>query len=175
MSEENHIEKIGQIIQDLSADASFTGEAMRQFLELKTEVDSQESTIKYLRREWAESKEAVKARDGHIKNLEQTIDTQGHEIEGWRARENEFKDREDNCLKSELAAFYSEKRVEDHQHMVGLIFRNSEIRKTTLGTELSHQPGHSELKDEYGNIRQYHEDAGFVGTPVKKDEIETKE
>jgi len=171
----SHMEKIQEILLGLSGEAAFSGEAMKQFLELKDEVDSQESTIKYLRRERESDKDKIGDLNSKITEQQAIIESLHHEVEGWRTRENEFKDREDNCLKNELAAFYSEKRVEDHQQMVGLIFRNSILRKTSHGQELTHQPGSPEMKDQYGNIQQYHTPAGFEATPVKKDEVESEE
>lgn len=173
--DEKNMEKINDLIRDISKGAAFSADAMAQFVDLQSEVDSQESTIKYLRGENKKRDEDVKARDGHIASLEGDKAELQAELAGWKTRQGELLDREQQITRLEMTAAYEEKRREDHQVMVGLVFRNVEVRKSVLGTELSHQPGHPEIKDEYGNIRQYHEDAGFVGTPVKKDEIETKE
>jgi len=173
--QQDHMGKISQIIKDLSADQSFTGEAMRQFLELKDEVDSQESVIRYLRRHNKEKDEELKKLTTEIRGLEGHVESMETERDGWRARESELLDREGQMTRIEVTLACETKRVEDHQTMVGLIFRNELLRKITLGSELSHQPGHPEVKDEYGSIRQHHQDAGFESTPVKKDELETKE
>lgn len=173
--EEEQMEKINSLILDISKGASFSSSAMQQFVELQSEVDSQESTIRYLRGELVKEKKAVTDRDGHIHTLEQVVDTQGHEIEGWKTRERELQDREEQRVRQEVELLCEKQRVEDHQNMVGLIFRNTELRKTSRGQEMAYQPGCVEIKDEYGNIKQYAEQAGFVGTPVEKEETETKE
>jgi len=169
------MEKIEQIIRDLSTDASFSGEAMRQFLDLKTEVDSQESTIKYLRRQNVEKDELATKQSRAIKAVEVALEERNHEIEGWRKRESELVDREQQRTKQEVQLQYESKRVEDHQTMVGLIFRNTELRTRVLGQELSLVPGEVEIKDQYGNIIQSHSGAYYIGTPAEKTTTESKE
>lgn len=174
-TDEKNMDKINELIRDISRGAAFSSDAMAQFVELQSEVDSQEGTIKYLRREREADKDKIGDLTSQIKMIEAVLEEKHHEVEGWRTRENEFKDREDNCLRNELAAQYSEKRVEDHQNMVGLIFRNTELRKKSFGQEQHYHPGCVEIKDEYGNIKQYAEQAGFTPVPVEKGETETKE
>lgn len=175
MSDENHMEKIQSILLELSGEAAFSGEAMKQFLELKDEVDSQESTINYLRRNNEEAKDKIGDLNSKITEQQGIIESLHHEVEGWRTREGELKDRENQMTKLEVTLECESQRVADHQEMVGLIFRNSILRKVSHGQELTHQPGSPEMKDQYGNIQQYHTPAGFEATPVKKDETESEE
>jgi len=168
--DKNHMEKIQSILMDLSGEAAFSGEAMKQFLELKNEVDSQESTIDYLRRQRETDKDKIGDLNSKISTMESALGELHHERDGWRQRESELQDREMQCSINEVRMECANARVEDHQSMVGLIFRNSQIRKVTLGQELSHQPGSPEMKNEYGTIVQYHVPAGFEATPVQKDE-----
>ena len=167
--------KIDQIIKEFGQDVSFSAEAMQQFLQLKSACDEYEIQNKELRRDLEKDRDMIGDLNSRIRDLEAILGERDHEIEGWRARENEFKDREDNCLRHELLSEYNEKRVEDHQHMVGLIFRNTELRKTSFGNEMHYQPGCVEIKDEYGNIKQYAEQAGHVPVPVKKETLESEE
>ncbi len=167
--------KIGQIIKDFSTESSFTAEAMKQFMELKAMVGEYEVQIKELHRDLERDKDKIGDLNSKIKTLEGVLGERDHEVEGWRARESELLEREVEMTRIEVTLACEKQRVEDHQSMVGLIFRNSEIRKVTLGQELSHQPGSPEMKNEYGTIIQYHVPAGFEATPVKKDESETTE
>jgi len=167
--------KIGQIIKDFSTESSFTAAAMQQFMELKAMVGEYEVQIKEYQKGMEFDKDKIGDLTSNIKTLEAEVLTLNHEIEGWRTRETETKDREDKCLRNELTAQNAEKRVEDHQNMVGLIFRNTELRKSFVGQEMMHQPGCIEIKDEYGNIKQYAEAAGYIGVPIEKVETETKE
>lgn len=173
--EENHLEKIGEIIKALSTESSFSADAMRQFMELKDEVDSQERTITYLRGELKERdtqitalKSEIDGRDGHISELTE-------EIVGWVTRSNELDAREEKIMRLELVAELSKQRVEDHQTMVGLIFRNTELRERVLGHELSLVPGEVEIRDQYGNIVQSSSGAYYIGTPAEKITAKTVE
>lgn len=175
MSEENHLEKIGEIIKTLSAESSFSADAMRQFMELKDEVDSQERTITYLRGELKERdteitgmKAEIAARDAHIAELTD-------EIVGWTTKSNELEARELEATKLEMTAHFSNLRVEDHQTMVGLIFRNTELRERVLGQELSLVPGEVEIRDQYGNIVQSSSGAYYIGAPAEKTTAKTVE
>ncbi len=169
------MEKINDLILDISKGSTFSSAAMAQFVELQSEVSSQESTIRYLRKEREGDKDKIGDLASKITMLEGVLGERDHEITGWRAREDVLEARETVCLECELRAEYSNLRVEDHQNMVGLIFRNTELRKKFVGQEMHYQPGTIEIKDEYGNIKQYAEAAGFVGVPVEKVETESKE
>lgn len=174
-NEEANMDKINELILDISKGASFSADAMAQFVELKGEVDSQESTIKYLRRERETDKDKIGDLNSQIRTLEGVLEQRDHELAGWLAREHELKDREEQRVRQEVELACEKQRVEDHQSMVGLIFRNTELRKKSFGEEMHYQPGCIEIKDEYGNIKQYAENAGHVPVPVKKEEIESEE
>lgn len=168
--------KIDQIIKEFGQDISFSAEAMQQFLQLKTACDQYESNQRDFLKDQEESKALVAQLNSRINDLQGVLGERDHEIEGWRTRENEFKDREDNCLRHELVAQYSEKRVEDHQMMVGLIFRNTELRKRVLGNELVTLPGTPDDRDEWGNTRGgTGRPPEAIGVPIEKVETETKE
>jgi succinate dehydrogenase flavin-adding protein (antitoxin of CptAB toxin-antitoxin module) len=170
------MEKIQQILLDLSSEAAFSGEAMKQFLELKGEVDSQESTITYLRRLSETDKDKIGDLNSKIRTLEGVLEQRDHELTGWLAREHELKDREEQRVRQEVELACETKRVEDHQTMVGLIFRNTELRKRVIGNELVTLPGTPDDRDEYGNIRGgTGRPPEAIGVPIVKDETETKE
>ncbi len=174
-AEEKNMDKINELIRDISRGAAFSSDAMAQFVELQSEVDDQESTIKFLRNEREKDKNKIGDLTSDMRTIESVLEERNHEIKGWLARENELKDREEQRVRQEVELAYEKQRVEDHQNMVGLIFRNTELRKKFVGQEMHHNPGCVEIKDEYGNIRQYAESAGFVGVPVEKTETKTEE
>jgi hypothetical protein len=125
--------KISQIIKDLSTESSFSAEAMRQFMELREEVQSQESTIRYLRTNNKEKDEAIKEGQRAGKILLADLNLANEELAGFRVRISELEDREKQCAINEVRMECANARVEDHQGMVGLIFRNTELRRQTMG------------------------------------------
>ena len=173
--ETNHMEKIGQILLDLSGEAAFSAEAMSQFLTLKDEVASLEATNDYLRRNNKEKDEALKEAERAGKILMSDKNGLAEELAHFHDRMSQLQDREMQCSINEVKMECATARVTDHQSMVGLIFRNTELRKTFIGQEMHYQPGCVEIRDEFGNVKQYAEQAGFVGVPVKKDEVEKAE
>ena len=50
----------------------------------------------------------------------------------WAGREQDLMDREGQCTELEIRKECADKRVEDHQSMVGLIFRNAVIKKGVM-------------------------------------------
>lgn len=172
--DEQTMDKINELILDISKGSSFSSSAMAQFVELQSQVDTQESTLRYLRDERKKQDDRVKDLNSKITKLEADLGDLKHERTGWRARESELQDRESQAEVLSMTVKYEQKRVEDHQNMVGMIFRNTELRKTAIGQEMQYQPGCVEIRDEYGNVKQYAEQAGFVGVPVQRDEVETE-
>lgn len=173
--EVNHIEKINDIIRAVTEEATFSSGAMKQFIALKDEVEEQERTIKYLRQSNKDKDLALTEAERAGKILMSDKNGLAEELAHYHERESQLQDREMQCSVNEVRMECESQRVVDHQNMVGLIFRNTELRKTSFGQELTHQPGSPEMKDQYGNIQQYHTPAGFEATPVKKDEVEKQE
>lgn len=177
MTDENHqhIDAINSIIEKITDEATFADGAMRQFLALKDEVESQESTIKYLRRNNEEDKDKIGDLNSKISSLEGEVEALQTERDSFHQRMSELHDREMQCTANEIRMECANARVVDHQSMVGLIFRNTELRKRSFGEEMNYQPGCVEIRDEFGNIKQYAEQAGHVPVPVKKEQIESEE
>jgi len=172
---DNHMEKISKIILDLSGEAAFSGEAMKQFLHLKDEVASLESTNEWLRKGKKDLEEELKAIERNYDAAATTIADLKSDLAHYHTRESELQDRESQAEVLQMSLAYEQKRVEDHQNMVGLVFRNSIMRKSTLGTEHHFNPGNPEMRDQYGNIQSYHAAPGMESVPVKTDETETEE
>ena len=175
MSDNNHMEKIQQILLDLSGEAAFSGEAMKQFLELKDEVDSLQQRNDYLRKCNDQHTNEIEKMSTERKCLNNEVAMLKDQIAQMQERERELAGRETQIAILEARVNQAEQRVEDHQNMVGLIFRNTEIKRSTLGQELHYQPGNPEMRDQYGNIQTYHSEPGLVPTDVKKSETETQE
>ena len=167
--------KIDQIIREFGQDVSFSAEAMKQFLGLKAACDEYEAQNKELRRDLEKDKDMIGDLNSHIRSMEGHIEALETEKASFRGRESELIDREMQCTANEVRMECANARVEDHQSMVGLIFRNTELRKRSFGEEQKYQPGCVEIKDEYGNIKQYAEQAGHVPVPVKKEELSSEE
>jgi hypothetical protein len=174
--EANHMDKIQQILMDLSGEAAFSGEAMKQFLELKGEVDSQDSTINYLRRELEKGRDMIGDLNSKNAELQKMNTGQAEELDYQHKREGELQDREMQCSVNEVRMECANSRVEDHQSMVGLIFRNTEIRKRVIGQEIVAIPGTPDEIDQFGN-RNYGSgrDPEVVGLPIVKDESSSEE
>ena len=77
--------------------------------------------------------------------------------------------REQKMTELEVTAKNEKQRVEDHQNMFGLVFRNAVLRNSILGQELVAIPGTPDQIDQYGT-RQYNtgREPDVVGVPVSK-------
>jgi len=170
-----NIETINELIRDISRGAAFSADAMAQFVELQSEVDSLENTNKFLREKADEQRDEIKKLERDLEKSRDKVGDLNSEMEGFRTRISELEDREKQCAINEVRMECANVRVDDHQNMVGLIFRNTELRKKFTGQEMHHSPGCIEIRDEYGNIKQYAEQSGFVGVPIEKTETETEE
>lgn len=161
----NELEKI---ILKAGIDGALTEDAVAQFHALVTERNALKDDLK-------DTKRQLDVANEHTTKVNAKYSEAVQSNDAWATREKELKDREDSCLRLEIEKECAEKRVDDHIGMVKLVLRNESVRRTSFGQELTHQPGSPEMKDQYGNIQQYHTPAGFEATPVKKEETEEKE
>lgn len=162
------LEDLEKIILKAGIEGALTEDAVAQFHSLVKERDALKDGLENESRMRAEEAEKATRYHSDLSGANQKLDE-------WATREKELKDREDCCLRLEIEKGCADKRVEDHIGMVKLVLRNDVVRKTSFGQELTHQPGSPEMKDQYGNVQQYHTPAGFEATPVKKEETEEKE
>ena len=169
-----HIDKINEILEEISDKATFADGAMKQFLALKDEVEDQERTIKYLRKDNDQRGDEIEKLNTERKCLTNEVAMLKDQIHQMQERERELWGREAKITELEQAVNYERQRVEDHQNMVGLVFRNTEVKRSVLGTELHYNPGHPEGRDQYGNVI-YEKPAGLEPHDAKKVETETKE
>lgn len=135
-----HMDKISEIIGELSKDAAFSADAMAQFVELKAECDSQASTIRYLRNDNKSKQEEIDGLKESCKEKDAEISRLSLIEGGWIQREIELEDREGQQVELRTRLELQEQRVADHQHMFGMVFRNIEIRRSTMGERGLPQP-----------------------------------
>jgi predicted nuclease with TOPRIM domain len=175
MSESNHLENIQKIIEDLAANNSFSAKAMKQFTEMRDELESLESTNNYLRRGKKELEDDLKRIEKSRDELvNENMDLKS-ELAHYHTRESELQDRESQAEVLSMTVAYERMRVDDHKNMVGLIFRNTEIRKRVFGQELVAMPGTPDETDQYGNRKWgTGQPPEVIGVPIAKDETETE-
>ncbi len=159
---DKYLQEIENAVQKAGIDGALTKEAVAQFhgvleecAELKEKNESQ-------------AKQLSSVRDD-LGKANTRCDNMQKQILIHAEREGNLENREREMTRLELKAKYMEMRVEDHQNMVGLIFRNSVLRKTALGQELVAIPGTPDLVDQYG-VRQYGSgrEPDVTGVPVSK-------
>lgn len=144
MAEDNHLEKIQQIILDLSGEAAFSAEAMKQFVELKDELDSVERTNNYLREQHKEAKdELAKEKAAHDKTRDKVGDLNS-ELTDWRKRLTELEDREGQHTELKVRHEMNEQRVRDHQQMFATVFKGIHMRRQVV------TPGYAGHTDQSG-------------------------
>jgi len=163
--------KIEDIIKDLSTQASFTGEAMSQFIQLQAACNAQATQIEALERDLDKERDKVGDLNSAMRKIEKLSDERFLEIEQWQARQVELEAREQKINTLEVTTACDERRVEDHQNMVGLIMRNTVMRRNYLGQEIGIVPAEPESRDQYGNIT-YATAPSVVGVPIEKRESE---
>jgi hypothetical protein len=146
-------ENLEKLIQKAALDGALTEGAVDQFHALVTERNAIHEELKTL-----------KVTHENLSTDRDRLHTQLCEAnkcaEEWAGREQDLMDREGKCTELEIRKECADKRVEDHQSMVGLIFRNAVMKKGVM-TPL---PG---LKaDQYGTSH-----APFA----QKDDVEEEE
>jgi len=142
-----------KLILKAGIDGALTEDAVAQFHALVKERDALKTSFEH--EEKVRKEEAEKATHFH-----QQLAAANQCLEEWAGREQDLMDREGKCTELEIRKECAEKRVEDHQSMVGLIFRNAVIKKGVM-TPL---PGLKQ--DQYGTAH-----APFA----QKDDVEEEE
>jgi uncharacterized protein (DUF3084 family) len=141
------------LIQKAALDGALTQDAVAQFHSLVKERDALKTDNEHYHLKNEQLDERVTKLDARASAAEKCA-------EEWAGREQDLMDREGKCTELEIRKECAEKRVEDHQSMVGLIFRNAVMKKGVM-TPL---PG---LKaDQYGTSH-----APFA----QKDDVEEEE
>ena len=130
--EQNHIDKISEIISELSTKSTFSADAMHQFLQLKDEADGLEFTNNYLRRNNKELEEQIKDVEVVLERTRDAVGDLTSELDHYRKREGELLDREAQMTRHEMTAMYEEKRCEDHKEMFKIVFRNAVIKRQVM-------------------------------------------
>lgn len=162
MSEgDNHIEKINDIIRQVTEEATFSAGAMKQFLALKDEVDSQESTLRYLRGNNKEKDEQVRELQRDLEKTRDLVGDLNSQLAEWEKRKAEVEDREGQATELRVRLEMNEQRVKDHQLMFSTVFKGYHMRRQVVS------PPTQGFVDN-NNMTQY-------GDPAQKHDVEDQE
>jgi chromosome segregation ATPase len=118
-------ENLEKLIQKAALDGALTEGAVDQFHALVTERDALKDDNDTLN---VRNKDQTKT----IERLSEQYNENHSQLADWAKREQDLKDREGKCTELEIRKECAEKRVEDHQSMVGLIFRNAVMKKGVM-------------------------------------------
>ena len=115
-------QELEKVIQKAAIDQTLTPKAVEHFQEqirqagdLKKEVERLEKR----KTEQAQEIERVVTKNREYKD----------ELDAYKAREASLVERENKARELELKAEYQGTRVQDHKDMMGIIFRNTEVRR----------------------------------------------
>jgi hypothetical protein len=159
-------EELGKLIQKAAIDGTLSKSAVEQFNGLLVDNEN-------LRKDVAVKVERIQGLEEQVKSLTEQNHNYAEIQNGVAEREKACADKEREHADRKVKLECAELRVADHQNMVGLIFRNSVLRKSVLGQELVAIPGTPDQVDQYGN-RQYGtgREPDVTGVPVSKKEEE---
>ncbi len=118
-------DQLDKVIQQASLDGTLTRDAVDQFHEILAENSS-------LGEENDRLKDLNAAGSKDLRETKVKLEEHRSKVSDWVGREKELAEREKNITKLELTAENEKKRVQDHINMVGLVFRNIEVRREVL-------------------------------------------
>jgi len=160
--------ELDRLIQKAALDGALTQDAVAQFHAVFTKCDAQTDKIKEL----GESIVSIRKEADDLASqlsISQGLNKIAAEMEA------SIINREQKMTELELTAKNEKQRVEDHQNMFGLVFRNAVLRNSVLGQELVAIPGTPDAIDEYGNQKfGTGRPPETTGVPVKKEEEKTE-
>lgn len=165
---DKYIQEIQNAIEKAAIDGALTQDAVAQFHGLIGECD--------------ELREKNESQQKQLSSVRDDLGKATRELDMARGlnkiaaeMEANIINREQKMTELELTAKHEAKRVEDHQNMFGLVFRNAVIRNTVLGQELVAIPGTPDVVDQYGT-RQHGSgrEPDVTGVPIQKTEEKTE-
>jgi hypothetical protein len=161
---DKYILEIQNAIEKAAIDGTLTKDAIGQFNSL---IEHNEA----LQSQALDFDKKFYRQDGEIKELTTNLSIAQGLNKVAAEMEAAIINREQKMTELELTAKHEAKRVEDHQNMFGLVFRNAVIRSSVLGQELVAIPGTPDTVDQYG-VRQYGSgrEPDVTGVPVSKTE-----
>ena len=118
-------DNLERIIQKAGIDGALTEEAVAQFHSL---VEQQKASKIAL----DDYHKLTDEHDATIKDLTTRLLAAETCAQEWAGKEQDLMDREGKCTELEIRKECADKRVEDHQSMIGLIFRNAVIKKGVM-------------------------------------------
>lgn len=159
---DKYIQEIQNAIEKAAIDGALTKDAVAQFHSLVEHNDALQSQA-------IDFDKKFRRQDGEIKELTTELAMSQGLNKIAAEMEAAIINREQKMTELELTAKNERQRVEDHQNMFGLVFRNAVLRNTILGQELVAIPGTPDSVDQYGT-RQYNtgREPDVTGVPVKK-------
>jgi len=118
-------DNLERIIQKAGIDGALTEEAVAQFHSL---VEQQKASRIAL----DDYAKLTTQHDATIEDLTKRLVAAETCAQEWAGKEQDLMDREGKCTELEIRKECADKRVEDHQSMIGLIFRNAVIKKGVM-------------------------------------------
>ena len=161
-------EDLGKMLRKAAIDGTLSETAIDHYDSLIKENRALSESLK-------EKQEQFRQADTERTDLRKALTAEQDRNATMEEREVKCAELEKNDEILQLTVKYEKKRVEDHQNMVGMIFRNSVLRRSVLGQELVAIPGTPDTIDQYGN-RQYGtgREPDVTGVDVRKTEEETE-
>ena len=143
-------QRITDLVVESMNQKTFQPEILARISDMAKEYEATERELEVTNKELAE------LRVDHNNSHKELVDLRG-EHSNLRAGQADLAEREKKMDILELSVQYEQKRVQDHINMVGLVFRNTTLRRGMTGQ--APQPG-----DQYGGT-----------VPVSEDTQETAE
>ena len=144
-------DQLDTIIQKAALDGALTKEAVAQFHALVKEREA----LKEANIEWEATDKTQRA---DLATLEKRVVVLKEECATWASKEKDLLEREGNALMLELRAEYNKQRVEDHQEMFRIVFRNAIIRKEVMTTNENHTDVNGAQHNSFSNKDQVEEE-----------------
>lgn len=154
----NAQEQMENLFQALNSEAQLSTKAVSQFNQAIERVESQETVIKQLG-----DKIDILSREANLaRNRETALDQKVSELttnldECWRREQNLIKRENHQCL-IEMKADHHAQRVDDHQEMFRVVFKNTEVKRSV------HTFSSERNTDGYGNTLYTDDNAGGKDT-----------
>jgi malate synthase len=133
-------QQLDKMIQKAALDGALTEDAVEQFHELVKANESQRKQLSSLRDEMVQKERVL-----------ELVQQERNDARTARDALLEKEAKMDEALAQDellqMTVRYEQKRVDDHKSMVGLIFRNTVLKKQAV------TPGHAGHVDQYGNVQ----------------------
>jgi len=130
-------EELGKMIQKAAIDGTLNEKAVEHYNAIIAENKALHTALD-------EKREDYRQADQERMNLRSALTAVQESVDGFEQREKELAEKESAAEVLAMTVKYEQKRVEDHKEMVGLIFRNTLLKRQAM------TPGHHGHVDQYG-------------------------